>query len=86
MERALYERPREKLRNYGVSALSLTELIQVVLGSGMAHHSSARLAKSIQSLMDQTELSYESLVLIDGIGTAKACQIIAAIELGRRMI
>ena len=85
MDQLLYERPREKLQRNGVSFLTLTELIQLILGSGGAHISSARLAKTIAQLVDTHALSYESLKQIKGVGSAKVSQVLAALEFGRRV-
>ncbi len=86
MEQALYERPREKLRSRGVQSLSMSELLQIILGSGSKHISSAKIARSVSRLLElNRELAYIELVGVGGVGQAKACQILAAIELGRRM-
>lgn len=82
----LYERPREKLRNRGVGALSDTELLQLIIASGSKKVSAARIAKNVVSVLQRGRglLTYEHLTSIAGLGDAKACQVIAALELGRR--
>jgi len=85
MEHVLYERPREKLRSRGVAYLSLSEIIQLIIGSGTAKISAARLAKKVASHIERESLSYESLILIAGLGDAKVCQLLAAVELGKRL-
>jgi DNA repair protein RadC len=85
MEHVLFERPREKLHLRGVSFLTTVELIQVILGSGSAHASSARLAKRVANKLTSNETSLDQLMFIPGIGMAKACQILASIELGGRI-
>lgn len=86
MEIALYERPREKLRDRGVSSLSNTELLQVVIGSGGRKTSAARIAKNVIKLLGTTKTpSYSDYLKVSGLGHAKACQLIAAIELGARL-
>lgn len=85
MEFVLYQRPREKLRSRGVSVLSIGELLQVILGSGGPNASSAKIARLIEKLIIDHAVSYESLVLIQGVGNSKACQILAALELGNRV-
>lgn len=84
MERILFERPREKLQAKGAAYLSTVELLQVIIGSGNARASAARLAKRIAHQLERGKLSVASLLLIDGMGVARACQIVAAIELGER--
>ena len=85
MEIVLYERPREKLRNRGIGFLSLAELIQLVIGSGSSKLSGAKLSRQVETLMKNNTLTYESLMSISGIGEAKACQLLAAIEIGCRL-
>lgn len=80
-----YERPREKLRYRGAQYLSMLELIQLVISSGNARVSGAKLAREVTTLIKSHRVSYASLVNTNGIGVAKACQILAAIELGSRL-
>ncbi|HMM69041.1 RadC family protein [Gudongella oleilytica] len=84
------ERPREKLLAHGPDALSNAELLAVIIrtgtGSETAIEVSTRLLgmdnRGIRHLMDA---SINDLTKIKGIGECKAAQIIAAIELGRRI-
>ncbi|HWT39802.1 MAG TPA: UPF0758 domain-containing protein [Dongiaceae bacterium] len=85
MGQVLYERPREKLRSHGVRFLTLAELLQLVLGSGSAQASGAKLARKVQELVSRQQVSYDELVALNGLGEAKACQLLAAFELGRRV-
>jgi DNA repair protein RadC len=85
MGQVLYEQPREKLRAQGVRYLSLVELIQLIIGSGSARVSAAKLSKRVESLLLAGNFQYSSLVGIVGLGDAKACQLLGAVELGRRM-
>jgi DNA repair protein RadC len=84
MEHSFYLRPREKIRERGVASLSLVELLQALIGSGSRHVSAARIAKNTVRVLSE-KYSYESLLKVNGLGHAKAAQILAAIELGRRM-
>lgn len=84
MERILFERPREKLQSKGASYLSNVELLQIIIGSGNAKASAARLAKRVTTVLAGSDVSIKSLLAVDGIGVARACQIIAALELGSR--
>ena len=84
------ERPREKLLKKGADSLSNEELLAIVLGSGTRDTSAKGLAERIicQSSMGLrflTECVPEELTEIKGIGIAKACNLIAAAELGRRI-
>ena len=84
------ERPREKLIQYGSGALSNTELLSILIRTGTREMSAIMLANRVLSL-EEEGISYlttclpEELSTIPGIGMAKSCQIIAAIELGKRI-
>ena len=83
------ERPRERLAQFGEHALSVQELIQLLLGRGVAGESvvvtSQKLLSQFGSLQKLAEASIEELSQIKGIGSAKAAQIKAAFEMGRRV-
>ncbi len=84
------ERPREKLIRFGVKTLSNSELLAILIRTGSKENSAIDLSQKILST-DQLGLRFladctiEELMKIKGIGAAKACQIIAAIELGKRL-
>ena len=82
-------RPRERLLKDGVETLSEIELLAILLRTGSRSVSAMELAamiltgfKGLRSLMDAT---VEELSETKGIGLAKAAQIKAALELGKRM-
>lgn len=81
----VYERPREKLRNRGVDSLSSLELLQIIIGSGGQGVSVGTLARRVDTLIGHSSVSLDSLLAIRGIGVAKASQILAAIEFGKRL-
>jgi DNA repair protein RadC len=83
-----FNRPREKLKERGASALSDTELIAVILGSGSKGQDVLSLSSKVAKLLTENKgkLSMEQLSGIDGIGPAKASQILAGFELSRRYI
>lgn len=86
MEQISYHRPREKLQVRGEHSLLDTELLQIIIGSGSRKVSGARIAKNVASLLQQKNPpTYQELLRIPGLGDAKTCQIIAALELGRRV-
>ena len=85
MDEMIYERPREKLLHSGTGALSLVELFQLVLGSGGARASAARLARSVQACVASGGVTYAALIAIPGMGHAKTCQILALLELTKRL-
>ena len=86
---AEYEKPRERLINYGVKNLSNNELISIILKCGTKNISSKDLADKILkesgSIEKLKDIKINSLNRIKGIGTVKACQLLASIELGRRV-
>ncbi len=86
---AAEDRPREKLLLKGTSALSDTELIAILLGTGTASLSAVDVAKNILKSVDNNldalaKLTVKDLTKIKGIGEAKAIAIVSALELGRR--
>ncbi len=82
-----YER-RERLHELGAHSLSLHELLELVLGKGSGHDSvftiSQQLLTRYKSLREISSASIQDLCQINGIGYAKAIQIKAAFELGKR--
>ncbi len=84
------EKPREKLLREGKEKMSNTELLAMLIGSGTKEKSALQLASEIISL-DSGGIRYlgecrpEELTAVNGIGEAKACEILAAAELGRRI-
>ena len=83
------ERPRERLQRYGPSSLSNSELIAILLRVGSAGESvlnlSARVLSTYGGLGGVARASYGELCGLHGISDAKACQLLAALEIGRRM-
>ena len=83
------ERPREKLIKYGVDTLSNTEILAIMLRTGSKKVTALDLASKLllqaANLKNLSEYSIEELKAIEGIGNAKATQIKAAFELGRRL-
>ncbi len=80
-----YQRPREKLRLQGVAILTLAELLQLIIATGGARSSAARIAREVESLLQTKQVSYDTLSSIRGMGDAKACQVLAAFELAHRL-
>ena len=87
---AAHDRPREKLARAGAASLGDNELIAIVLGHGGARVSALDLANSVLTarggLAGLARASHDELVALDGIGGARAAQVLAAIELGRRIV
>ena len=90
MELPSAERPRERLKSHGARALSSSELLAILLGTGSEKHSAlsvghAILASAHGSLRRLSAQPVAALTTIEGVGTARAVAIHAALELGRRM-
>lgn len=83
------ERPREKLINKGVSSLSSSELLAIILQGGVKNINANELAfellKQVKNLKEFINLSYQELIKIKGIGPVKATKILATVELGKRI-
>jgi len=83
------ERPRERLEHYGSAALSAPELLAIVLRSGVRGESALRPAEHLlakyRNLTGLARASFTELQAVKGVGRAKAAQIHAALELGRRL-
>ncbi|MCI1856664.1 MAG: DNA repair protein RadC [Sporolactobacillus sp.] len=83
------ERPRERLIRAGAGALSEAELIAILLRSGTRHESvvdlSKRLISTFDGLKKLREASIEELETINGIGRAKAVQLLACFEIAKRL-
>ena len=83
------ERPREKLLDHGPAVLSDAELIAIIVGSGTRGENVIDLARNLLDLHGGLggllRADAKSLQRTRGLGPAKAAQLAAAIELGRRM-
>ena len=83
------DRPRERLERQGPQALSNSELLAILLGSGVRGLSAIQLAEKLLNefggLPGLHRADYQDLVNTRGIGPAKAAQLGAAVELGRRL-
>ena len=83
------ERPRERMMRYGAEALSHAELLAILLRTGTQRQSAVHLAgailKQCGNLRNLMDMSMEEMTAIRGIGPAKALQLQAGIELGRRI-
>ncbi len=85
----LSERPRERLLKLGSEALSSPEVLALLLGRGIKGESvivtAQKLFSKFGNLKNLASASVEELTQIKGIGPAKAAQIKAAFELGKRL-
>ena len=83
------ERPREKLLKYGSNNLSNSELLSIVLKTGTKGSNVTELANNLLNklnhFVDLKDINKERLISIKGIGEAKAIELLATIELGKRL-
>jgi DNA repair protein RadC len=83
------DRPRERLAEIGAEALSDAELLAILLRSGIEGLNVIQMAQKILvdhgGLVGLHRAPYEELTRVHGVGPAKAAQLKAAIELGRRL-
>jgi DNA repair protein RadC len=83
-----HERPRERLVKVGAANLSEVELLAIIISRGTrgmpVREIAQRLVNKFHSVAEVGRASVEELMLVPGIGKAKACQIAAAFELARR--
>jgi DNA repair protein RadC len=86
---ALDDRPREKLLRKSPAALSDSELLAILINKGTPEKNALDVAKDVLSLADNNlnalgRLSVKEMMSIRGMGLAKAINIVAALELGKR--
>ena len=84
------ERPRERLRAFGPKSLSNTELIAILLRTGLPGENvlavSSRLLARFDGLAGLGRVSFAELCAERGLSEAKSSQLMAALELGRRFV
>jgi DNA repair protein RadC len=79
--------PREKLRDRGAESLTDLELLQIVIGSGGVGNDFRQIAKELYKKINQvgkSQIAYEDITGIKGIGAAKGSIVFAALEFWRR--
>ena len=85
----LYEQPREKAIRYGIESLSNQELLSVILRTGNKDMSVMNLAgfvlEEIGGFAHLKDMDYHQLIKIKGIKQAKAVELLASVELAKRM-
>lgn len=82
-------RPREMLIQYGVGSLTTPQLLAIILRSGSAKENVLSLAERLYltyPLQDMARINVKDLSREAGIGSAKACQILSSLELGKRLL
>ena len=83
------ERPRERALKDGVEYLSNEELIAIILKTGTKNYNvktlSSKILSNLKDIHDLKNITVSSLTLIPGIGKVKAIELLAALELGKRV-
>ena len=78
-------KPREKLERLGIGALTDRELLMLIIGSGSIRRPVDEIAKDLLEALDTAPAATpEEIMLIPGVGRAKASAVAAALEFGRR--
>lgn len=84
------DRPREKLRRHGAGALGDNELVALVIGTGAGGTGALEVANALLEasggLHGLVRANLDEMARVVGIGSARAAQVTAALELGRRSL
>jgi DNA repair protein RadC len=80
------ERPVNRLNYYGAGSVSNAELLAAIIQTPIALHTANVLLAKYQGLLGLARASIHELMEVQGLGPAKAAQIKAAVELGRRVL
>ena len=83
------DRPSNKLQTLGAEALTDSELLAILVGSGTQQRNAVEIGQDIMSRFDHSlsrlaKADFRAIKDIEGVGTYTACKIIAAMELGKR--
>lgn len=88
-EMGIEEKPRSKMKRFGASALSDYELLAIIIKSGISGKSvldlSIEIINAFSNLENLEEATLNELEAIKGMGEAKSLELLACIELGRRI-
>lgn len=85
------ERPREKLYKYGPKSLSNAELLAIIIRTGSPQSTAIELSQKLLAGKEEgiaflSNANLNDITKINGIGKCKAAQILAAVELGKRVV
>lgn len=83
------DKPRERLLKYGVNNLSNEELLSIILRTGTKKYNVKELSNNIlcyfNGIANMKDMRINNLLNIEGVGKIKAIELLAAIELGKRV-
>lgn len=84
------DRPREKLVRAGVGSLGDTELVAVLLGTGVRDRDALTVARDVLTqaggIRGLMQASVDDLLRVSGVGRPRAARLLAAVEIGRRAL
>ena len=81
------ERPRERLKKFGVESLSNLELLEILLQNGTKGKDVKTLGEEVLVLLEGKEIpSLKELTSIKGLGEAKSLLLLSSFELGKRLL
>ncbi|WIV10596.1 DNA repair protein RadC [Proteiniborus sp. MB09-C3] len=85
------ERPREKLYKYGPKVLSNTELLAIIIRTGNRESTAIEISQKLlagkkEGISFLIDANLQEIMKVKGIGQCKAAQILAAVELGKRVM
>ncbi len=82
------DRPREKLLEKGVGALTSAELLQVIIGSGVQGADVVKISNQLLSLLEMYsgKITIDQMTKIKGISTATASKVVASLEVAARFV
>jgi DNA repair protein RadC len=85
-----HDRPREKLARAGVGSLGDNELIALLLGTGTRARGALAVAQDVLAtaggVRGLARIAIDELRRVPGVGTSRAARLLAAAELGRRVV
>lgn len=80
-----FEKPSERLLEFGVSQLAMAELLSLIINSGNRGRNAYQLAQDVLDKIEQVgNPDLDDLISVPGLGRQKSMSILAALELGRR--
>lgn len=86
----LSDRPRERMFRKGATALADRELIAILLGSGSRGRNALDVAADLLGRLENVRAlaagGWSSWISVPGVGAGKAARLLAAVELGRRVV
>lgn len=77
--------PREKLSQWGVSSLTIADLIAVILSSGTKNKDVFKISKEVEKIFKRQQFEFSEFSNVKGVGKVKAMKLVCAVELGIRL-